>query len=323
MSHLVAVLTVTLVLQTDPPAAPGPPPDPLSALQTTIIEAIATAEPSVVTITRVRSGDGTTQAVAGRGERSVNDPLVVGRDELASPEFLPMPGDFGSGVVIGPEGQILTTFHLVRGSARIFVRAPGGVAFDAQILAADPRSDLAVLVPRPSLDDRPPPALTSLLLGDADALRKGSFLIALGNPYNAARDGSGTPRTEVFVHRFPEPDAAPSGTIELTATTTPLSYAGAPHDCEAIFVDPAGDLFLLSKHDEGASTLYRAAAPDATPVAVAPPPPLTAPTGRSASSASRERVTCRSRAACARKAPARSSASRASFSSSCVDNPSR
>ncbi|WP_053231319.1 hypothetical protein [Sandaracinus amylolyticus] len=81
---------------------------------------------------------------------------------------------------------------------------------------------------------------------------------------NAARDGSGAPRAEVRVHHFPEPSVPPSGAIELTATTTTLTYPGAPHDCEAIFVDPEGALFLLSKEDEGPSTLFRTPAPDAT-----------------------------------------------------------
>ena len=56
--------------------------------------------------------------------------------------------------------------------------------------ASGARSDLAVIVPRPSGRGEPAPELAPLPLGDADALRKGSFLVALGNPYNAARDGS-------------------------------------------------------------------------------------------------------------------------------------
>src|SRR5581483_11547405 len=54
---------------------------------------------------------------------------------------------------------------------------------------ADPRSDLAVIAPRaiPGVD---PPELKPVRIGDASRLRKGCFLIALGNPFNAARDGS-------------------------------------------------------------------------------------------------------------------------------------
>ncbi len=55
--------------------------------------------------------------------------------------------DFGSGVVVGDEGQILTAFHVVRGRRPADVRAADRQAFEAEIIAADPRSDLAVIVP--------------------------------------------------------------------------------------------------------------------------------------------------------------------------------
>lgn len=87
---------------------------------------------------------------------------------------------------------------------------------------------------------------------------------------NAARDGSGAPRSEVIVYRFAEPETAPSGELALTPETTRLTYPEAPYDCESIFVDPAGDLFLLSKEDAGASTLYRAAAPSTDPIVLEP-----------------------------------------------------
>ncbi len=60
--------------------------------------------------------------------------------------------------------------------------------FEAEILAADPRSDLAVIAPvEGELVDGA--KLKPLAIGDAARMRKGSFLIALGNPFNAARDG--------------------------------------------------------------------------------------------------------------------------------------
>jgi serine protease Do len=92
--------------------------------------------------------------------------------------------------VIGDQGEILTAFHVVRGAARLRVRAVGGQSFDAEVIAADPRSDLAVIAP---VQDRgaDPPRLKPIPIGDATRLRKGSFLIALGNSFNAAKeDGS-------------------------------------------------------------------------------------------------------------------------------------
>jgi S1-C subfamily serine protease len=98
--------------------------------------------------------------------------------------------DFGSGVVVGDKGQILTAFHVVKGARKLHVRAWGRLQFDAEIIAADPRSDLAVIVPIPrGIEDDQPPKLQPLVLGDATKLRRGTFLISLGNSFNAARDG--------------------------------------------------------------------------------------------------------------------------------------
>ena len=86
-------------------------------------------------------------------------------------------------------GEILTTFHVVKGASKLVVRAYGGKVFDAEIIAADPRSDLAVIVPRDDPRRRRRPSLKPITLGDGTKVRKGMFLVALGNPFNAGRDG--------------------------------------------------------------------------------------------------------------------------------------
>ncbi|MGE0790453.1 MAG: hypothetical protein AB7S26_32550 [Sandaracinaceae bacterium] len=75
---------------------------------------------------------------------------------------------------------------------------------------------------------------------------------------NVARDGTGTPRENVTVYMFAEPD-----TLDGAVTPDPitLTYPDHPHDCEAMFVDTNGDLYLITKEDDGASILFRAAAP--------------------------------------------------------------
>ena len=96
--------------------------------------------------------------------------------------------DYGSGVVIGDAGEILTAFHVVKGAERLEVRAVDSPGFEAEVLAADPRSDLAVIVPR-EIAGVASPRLKPLRIGEANKLRKGMFLLSLGNPFNAARDG--------------------------------------------------------------------------------------------------------------------------------------
>jgi S1-C subfamily serine protease len=165
--------------------------DLVSAIETVVSDAIARAESSVVAIHR-RKGENSSETLAVRGRprpRASRDRQQA-RFRVIRPS-LPdesISFDFGSGVVIGDEGQILTAYHVVRGAIELEVRAADRQQFEAEIIAADPRSDLAVIAPvaEPGV---PPPRLKPLVLGDATRLRKGAFLIALGNPFNAAQDG--------------------------------------------------------------------------------------------------------------------------------------
>jgi serine protease Do len=202
MPHLALVIIALLALAT-PRSSDGSPPqqekppspiDVVSALETALGDAIARAEPSVVAIAREKDGKSDlTTAIRGRMAPLTlppEQPFVIGNagifDDLEGPDYIA--SDFGSGVVIGEKGEILTTFHVVKGASRLVVRSFGGKVFDAEILAADPRSDLAVIVPR----DMPrvqKPVLKPIALGDGTKLRKGMFLLALGNPFNAGRDG--------------------------------------------------------------------------------------------------------------------------------------
>jgi serine protease Do len=186
-------MVLGLLLGEDPPRTPAPL-DVVTALETAMSDAIAKAQPSVVAIARVRTADGEeTTAIRGRNPNPVqDDPTALTRNRMfgliPSPDDIPLPGDFGSGVVIGDHGEILTVYHIVRGAAQIWVRAQGQPRFEAEIIAADPRTDLAVIAPRESRS-APELKLTPLAIGDATKLRQGSFLVALGNPYNSAKDG--------------------------------------------------------------------------------------------------------------------------------------
>lgn len=198
MTSLV-VLSCLVLAWPDPPKPASKPAEPsaidlVAAIETVISDAIAKAEPSVVAIHRHKSESHETLAVRGRHRRAVPVPLP-GRDDLDG-RFLQFPEmdanmisyDYASGVVIGDLGQILTTYHVVRGASHLRVRAAGHQEFYAEIIAADPRSDLAVIAPIETAHaDRP--KLKPIPIGDAAKLRKGAFLIALGNSFNAARDG--------------------------------------------------------------------------------------------------------------------------------------
>jgi serine protease Do len=171
----------------DPPSAL----DVMTALETAVADAVAKVEPSVVAITRIKGERGEeTQAIRGRNNGLI--PLSLEREKIGDPISIDQGDfvvtDFGSGVVIGDNGEILTTFHVVRGAKALIVRAAGRQQFEAEIIAGDSKSDLAVIAPRlgPGVAR---PKLKPIALGDATKLRRGSFLVALGNPFNAGRDG--------------------------------------------------------------------------------------------------------------------------------------
>ena len=82
----------------------------------------------------------------------------------------------GSGVVISPDGYVLTNHHVIANANRITVTLSGGDEYDVQVIGSDETSDLALL----KLEgDRFP----SANMGDSDDLLIGEWVIALGNPF--------------------------------------------------------------------------------------------------------------------------------------------
>jgi S1-C subfamily serine protease len=88
-------------------------------------------------------------------------------------------GGSGSGVVITPDGFMLTSAHVVAGGGRVRASFTDGSESHATIVGTDPLSDLAVLRLESAVA---PPAE----LGDAAALRVGQLVVAIGNPHGYA-----------------------------------------------------------------------------------------------------------------------------------------
>jgi S1-C subfamily serine protease len=86
------------------------------------------------------------------------------------------PGGLGSGIVISPDGLVLTNSHVVGSSKQIRLRDVEGIATDARVLGVDFDTDLALLRADGVRD------LRYASLGDSKNLRRGQLVVAIGNP---------------------------------------------------------------------------------------------------------------------------------------------
>ena len=83
----------------------------------------------------------------------------------------------GSGFIIDENGIVITNNHVIQGADDIIVRVNGDKEFKAEVLGADPLSDIAVL----KLDTKE--KFKPVKFGDSDKARIGDWVIAIGNPF--------------------------------------------------------------------------------------------------------------------------------------------
>ncbi|MBO7082461.1 MAG: trypsin-like peptidase domain-containing protein [Bacteroidales bacterium] len=84
---------------------------------------------------------------------------------------------YGSGVVLSPDGYIVTNNHVVEGADAIEVTFNNKVVREANIIGTDPTSDLALI----KVDGSD---LNYLVFGDSDKVKVGEWVLAVGNPFN-------------------------------------------------------------------------------------------------------------------------------------------
>lgn len=82
----------------------------------------------------------------------------------------------GSGVVVSPDGYVITNYHVIENALEIIVTLPGGEEYEAEIIGTDRMTDLSIL----KLRGRDFPFAE---IGNSDDLMIGEWVVALGNPY--------------------------------------------------------------------------------------------------------------------------------------------
>jgi Do/DeqQ family serine protease len=133
----------------------------------------------------------------------------------------------GSGVIVAPEGYLLTNQHVVEGATEIEVQLTDGRATRARVVGSDTETDIALL--KIELDGLP-----VIALGDVRALNVGDAVLAIGNPFNVGQTVtagivSALDRSEAGVSRF-------QNFIQTDAAINPGNSGGALVDAQGALV---------------------------------------------------------------------------------------
>ena len=135
-------------------------------------EIVSTVSPAVVNISA-------TKVIQREKDGVFNDPFF----DLFSPfNDFGMPKKWkekslGSGVIVSPDGYIITNNHVVEKGEEIKVTLFDGRTFKGKLVGADPKTDIAII----QIDAHELPTLS---WGDSESLQVGEFVLAIGNPYS-------------------------------------------------------------------------------------------------------------------------------------------
>ncbi len=165
------------------------------------------------------------------------DPLLqrlFGNQYLVEPHKK-VENSLGSGVVV-PGGYILTNNHVIQGASLIQAALPSGRILEAQVIGADPDTDLAVL----KTDAKDLPVIP---IGSMDKLRIGDVVLAIGNPLGVGQTVthgiiSATGRSKLGINTY-------ENFIQTDAAINPGNSGGALVNAEGELIGI--NTFILSK----------------------------------------------------------------------------
>ncbi|PTN11462.1 Do family serine endopeptidase [Nitrosomonas aestuarii] len=186
-------------------------------------EAASRAMPSVVNIF-------TTKAVKESTHPLLNDPVF---QRFFGEQFESRPrrrSNLGSGVIVSPNGYILTNHHVIEAADEVEIALPDGRKVDANVIGSDPETDLAVL--KIDLEDLP-----AITFGQSGLAKVGDVVLAVGNPFGVGQSVTmgiigALGRTKVGINTFED-------FIQTDAAINPGNSGGA-------LTDTAGNLIGIN-----------------------------------------------------------------------------
>lgn len=170
----------------------------------------------------------TNQEVKSRRNPLLDDPIFRHffgegfEDDGSRPE-----SGLGSGVIVSPDGYILTNFHVIETADQIEVALADGRKLKAKIVGSDPESDLAVI----RVDADSLPAIT---FGRMDNVGVGDVVLAIGNPFGVGQTVtmgivSALGRTHLGINTF-------ENFIQTDAAINPGNSGGALIDAKGTLI---------------------------------------------------------------------------------------
>jgi len=208
------------------------PPQSPAQIQLSFAPVVKTAAPAVVNVYSRR-------VVRSQAATSIFD-LMFG-SQFGVPQDR-VEQSLGSGVIVDPDGIIVTNNHVVEGAQELNIVLNDGREFDAQLLLADERTDLAVL----RIDGANLPALP---YGSSADLEVGDLVLAIGNPFGVGQTVtsgivSALARTAVGITDY-------SFFIQTDAAVNPGNSGGALVDLSGRLVGVNTAIFSRSGDSSG------------------------------------------------------------------------
>ena len=152
-------------------------PDPISQNPGSLAEAAKVSSPAVVNILTSKA---TKKKPSKKGAPHQNEPWFQFFFGDQTPNEEPS-SSLGSGVIVSPQGIILTNHHVIEGADEIEVAFADGRKRNAKLIGSDPETDIAVL--KIDATDLPSP----ITLGKMESVQVGDVVLAIGNPFGVGQ----------------------------------------------------------------------------------------------------------------------------------------